>query len=122
MDEPSKILVVDDSSTLRQMLAESLGTAGYRVQTASDGYEAIKRLKETRFGLVTLDVEMPGLGGIEVLRIAKRLDPDSCVLMVTSLGTLQTALDAIRMGAYDYITKPFEVEQVLVSVRRGLER
>jgi signal transduction histidine kinase len=122
MHDSGNILVVDDSSTLRAMLAEALEDAGYSVQTASDGYDAIKRLKEGRFDLITLDIEMPGLGGIEVLRIAKTLDPDACILMVTSLTALQAALGAIRMGAYDYITKPFDVEEVLVSVRRGLER
>ena len=122
MDDTPKILVVDDSSTLRTMLAEALTEAGYSVQTAADGYDAIKRLKESKFDLVTLDIEMPGLGGIEVLRIAKRLDAETCVLMVTSLNALQAALGAIRMGAYDYITKPFDVEEVLISVRRGLER
>jgi signal transduction histidine kinase len=122
MEGQAKILVVDDSSTLRAMLAEALEGAGYGVQTAFDGYDAIKKLKENRFDLVTLDIEMPGMGGIEVLRIAKRLDPDACVLMVTSLTALQAALGAIRMGAYDYITKPFDVEEILLSVRRGLER
>jgi signal transduction histidine kinase len=122
MQEPANILVVDDSSSLRTVLAEALADAGFSVRTAEDGYAAIKRLKEARYALVTLDIEMPGLGGIEVLRIAKRLDPECCVLMVTSLNTLSAALDAIRMGAYDYITKPFEVEAVLASVRRGLER
>ncbi|MBN2381502.1 response regulator [bacterium] len=117
-----QILVIDDSESMRKLIAESLTKEGFSVDVATDGISAIRKIKSTLYDLITLDVEMPGLRGIEVLRIIKKIDEHICVIMVTSIANIQTAINAIRQGAYDYITKPFDTEDMMQSIKRGLEQ
>jgi len=118
----SRVLVVDDSPAICKSISEVLIPAGCEVQVAHNGLDAISAIKTKRFDLVTLDVEMPGMAGIDVLRIIKAYDPDLYVVMISSLSNLQTALHAIRQGAYDYINKPFEAEDMLLSIWRALKQ
>jgi signal transduction histidine kinase len=116
------VLVVDDSPAICRTIAEALLSHGFDVTTVNSGLDAIAAIKKRKFHLVTLDVEMPGMAGIDVLRIIKVFDPDLFVIMVSGLSALQTALAAIRQGAYDYISKPFDPEDMILSVQRALQQ
>ena len=117
----AKILVVDDEHLIRWSLEQSLLKQGYDVQTAASGEEALKQLQEDTPDLMLLDVQLPGMDGIEVLSRAKELDEDLLVIMVTALGVLETAVKAMRMGAFDYINKPFNLDELAIIVRKALE-
>jgi putative two-component system response regulator len=117
---PEYILVVDDEVGVRQALARGLWDAGYQTVTAGDGREALARLRQGRCAVMLCDVRMPGMDGIELLGHVVALDPDMPVIMVTALAGLQTATAAIRAGAYDYVTKPFQFAEVEMAVERAL--
>jgi signal transduction histidine kinase len=120
-EDKTSVLVVDDSPAVRRLIAETLTTrGGYGVTEASGGMEAIAAFRKKKFPLVTLDVEMPGMAGVDVLRILKTLDPDLFCIMVSGQSSIQTALQAIRLGAYDYVGKPFDPDDLVFSVRRAL--
>jgi DNA-binding response OmpR family regulator len=118
---PFLILVVDDEATMRRSLADILRLEGYRVQTASSGEEAILRIKEESFDLILLDLKMPGIGGIEVLEYLVENSPDSQVILLTAHGSLESAIDALRLGAQDYLLKPSSPKTILASVARALK-
>jgi DNA-binding response OmpR family regulator len=118
---PFLILVVDDEATMRRSLADILRLEGYRVQTAVSGEEAILRIKEEFYDLILLDLKMPGIGGIEVLHFAAEYSPDSQVILLTAHGSLESAIEALRLGAQDYLLKPSSPETILASVARGLK-
>lgn len=122
MAEKTPVLVVDDSPVIRKNISEILTAHGFDVTSVGSGMEAVAAIKQKKFHLVTLDVEMPGMAGIDVLRIVKIYDPDLFVIMVSGLSALQTALHAIRQGAYDYINKPFDPEDMVLSVLRALRQ
>ena len=115
------ILIVDDEMGPRESLKMIL-TPYYTVHTADRGAQAIEMLKELPVDLVTLDLKMPGLTGINVLEKVKEHDPDIEAIIITGYGSLDTAIEGLRLGAFDYISKPFDVNHILALVRRGLER
>ncbi|MEW6187351.1 MAG: response regulator [Thermodesulfobacteriota bacterium] len=117
-----KILVVDDDEIVREVISSLLISEGYAVVSARDGLEAIKTLKMEKIHLVITDLRMPGADGIEVLRESIRLEPDRAVIILTAFGTLDIALKAIREGAYDYMTKPFKMEEMIIRVNNAYER
>ncbi|MBA4395083.1 MAG: hypothetical protein C0407_16150 [Desulfobacca sp.] len=117
-----KILVVDDDEIVREVIATLLTGEGYVVRAAKDGLDAIKILKNEEINLVITDLRMPGADGLEVLKEAVNLDPDRAVIILTAYGTLDTALKAIREGAYDYMTKPFKMEEMIIRVNNAYER
>jgi DNA-binding NtrC family response regulator len=117
----AKILVVDDEHLIRWSLEQSLLKQGYDVQTAATGEEALKQLQEDPPDLMLLDIQLPGMDGLEVLSRAKELDEDLLVIMVTALGVLETAVKAMRMGAFDYINKPFNLDELAIIIRKALE-
>jgi len=118
---PFLILVVDDEATMRRSLADILRLEGYRVQTAASGEEAILRIKEELYDLILLDLKMPGMGGIEVLRFTTDYSPDSQVILLTAHGSLESAIEALRLGAQDYLLKPSSPETILASVAKALK-
>ncbi len=118
---PFLILVVDDEATMRRSLADILRLEGYRVQTAASGEEAILQIKEELYDLILLDLKMPGMGGIEVLRFKAETSPDSQVILLTAHGSLESAIEALRLGAQDYLLKPSSPETILASVARALK-
>jgi DNA-binding NtrC family response regulator len=116
-----RILVVDDEYLIRWSLQQELAKDGYEVQTAEDGAAALRQVRESPPDLMLLDIQLPGMDGIEVLQKVKAGDPEIVVIMITAYGMVDTAVAAMKAGAYDYINKPFNLEGVKLSIRKGLE-
>ncbi len=117
-----KILVVDDDEISRDVISALLSREGYIISTAIDGLDAIQVLRIEDVSLVITDLRMPGADGIEVLRYAVMDNPDVSVVILTAYGTLDTALEALKEGAYDYLTKPFRSEEIIYVVERVYKR
>ena len=115
-----RILVIDDEGKMRRVLEMSLSEQGYKIYLAENGEEGIKVLQEKDVDLVITDMKMPGIDGLKVLERAKELDPDCPVILMTAYGTVETAVKAMKEGAYDYILKPFELEEMNVLVEKAL--
>ncbi|MCC6214713.1 MAG: response regulator [Polyangiaceae bacterium] len=122
LEERPRILVVDDEKFIRDVLADFLGMEGYTVRTAEDGAAALGELDRARYDLVISDLKMPRVGGLELLREVERRHPATVTVIMTGFGTVETAIDAMKRGAYDYILKPFKVEEIVHVVQRGLEK
>ena len=118
---PARILVVDDEESIRDLLRLVLTGQGYSVVTASGGEEAIEYLEAQPFDLVITDLVMPTVNGVEVLRAAKRIDPNFPVIVITGYPSVETVTELVRLGAGDYLTKPFNVDVVIVTVAKLLE-
>jgi two-component system NtrC family response regulator len=116
------ILIVEDERSQREMLRDFLRKESHRVEEAPDGTTALRLIREKSFDLVILDQRMPGMTGQEVLREIKRTQPELDVLLVTAYGTVETAVDAMKAGAFDYITKPIDLEELLIVLERIAER
>jgi DNA-binding NtrC family response regulator len=116
------ILVVDDEPSMRTTLSILLKRKGYRVSLAESGTEALPILAPGEFDMILTDLKMEGMDGIELLRRIKAVDPQVEVLIFTAYGTIATAVEAMKLGAYDYIGKPFEEEELLLKIARALER
>jgi excisionase family DNA binding protein len=114
-DQRFRILVVDDEAMVREMLAEVLQPMGYTVRGASSGESALDLLKEMAFDLLVVDLQMPGMGGIEFMRLAKGLYPDVRILVLTAHGAKESAIQALRLGVSDYLEKPVQDLQTLAS-------
>ncbi|BCA55847.1 Acetoacetate metabolism regulatory protein AtoC [Nitrospira sp. KM1] len=117
-----KILVVDDEQSLREVMSIMLKRAGYAVTEASDGEEAIGQINKDIFDLVITDLRMPRADGMDVLKAVKSNSPETVVLVVTAFATADSAVEAMKQGAYDYLTKPFQVDEVQLIVRNALEK
>ena len=117
-----KILVVDDEQSMRDVLSIMLKRAGYGVTTASDGEEAVGHIHKEIFDLVITDLRMPKMGGLEVLKTVKACSPETVVLVITAFASAESAVEAMKHGAYDYLTKPFQVDEVQLIIRNALER
>src|SRR6188508_1900639 len=117
----AKILVVDDQEMMRDSLAANLVREGHEVIAAGDGAAAVARLQGQRFDLLISDLKMPRMTGIELLAEAKRLRPEMPVILMTAFATVSTAVEAMKLGAYDYIQKPFDGDEIKLLVDRTLE-
>ena len=117
----TRILVVDDEHLIRWSLEQALLKQGYDVVTAASGEDALKQVQEETPELVLLDIQLPGMDGLEVLGKVKAIDEEILVIMVTALGVLETAVKAMRMGAYDYINKPFNLDELSIIIKKALE-
>jgi DNA-binding NtrC family response regulator len=115
------ILVIEDKEGMRAMLKQTLEAEGYQVITAQDGAEGIKRLADERIGLVLTDLKLPKKDGFDVLRAAKQENPILPVIVMTAYGTIEMAVKAVKEGAYDFLTKPFDTEHLLVLILRALD-
>lgn len=120
--EQEKILVVDDEESVRRLLKQMLEDCGYSVATAVDGQEALYKLSFEEAMVVLLDIKMPKLSGIEVLKKLSDQWPAFCVIMVTGDADLSTAIDTLKLGAYDYITKPFDQNDVKEKVQKAIQK
>ena len=116
-----KILVIDDEKTIRWSLGEALKNQGYEVDEAENGTEGIKRFMEDPADLVVLDLKLPDKSGIEVLKMLREEDPGLPVIMMTAYGEVETAVEAIKSGAYDFLLKPFQLEKMKISIKNALE-
>src|SRR5262249_53204124 len=115
------ILLVDDNSSLRRVLAHHLTEAGYRALTVADGKAGLDLFTEEQVDMVITDIQMTERSGIDLLRRIKIMNPDTVVLVITAFGSIETAVEAMKLGAHDYITKPFNREELLLTVAKGLE-
>ena len=117
-----QILVVDDEESVRWALSKALERAGYRVNLAADGPSGLAATEDTGVDLVLLDVRLPGRDGLAVLREIRKRRPELPVIMMTAYGTLQVAVEAMKHGAYDYIGKPFDVDELKARIQMVLRR
>jgi len=115
------ILIVEDRESMSDMLKETLKAEGYRTVIARDGFEGIKKLKEDRVDLVLTDLKLPKKDGMDVLRAAKEENPLMPVIVMTAFGSVETAVIAMKEGAFDFITKPFDTDHLLMLMKRALE-
>ncbi len=122
MGKQSSILIVDDDPSVRRTLSRKLSEEGYRCYEAGTGSEALDSLASTSFDVVILDVMMPGKSGVELLPEIKTMCTDVAVIMVTAVNDIDTVVRCVRAGAYDYLTKPFNLAEVSLSVERALEQ
>lgn len=116
MKASKSILIVDDEYNLRTTLTWILQRAGYTTRSASSGQEALNHLRHGKFDLVFMDLKMPGMDGLQLLPEIRLLDPDLPVLVLTANGSLETAVEALRTGAYGYLLKPIEPEQIITRL------
>lgn len=121
-NKPVRILVVDDELYLRELVARHLAAEGYECVTAPSGEEALRTLESSDFNLVVTDIMMPGMSGMDLLRMVKPLYPDVAVIMATSVKDHNIKSLAVGFGAYGFVTKPFDRNQLLKSVAGALER
>jgi DNA-binding NtrC family response regulator len=122
MEDKGSILVVDDEPNARTALAELLRGEGYRVETAADGFKALGKLEDGAPDLVLTDLKMPGMGGVELLEKVRALDEDIVVLVMTAFGAVESAVDAMKKGAADYLTKPLNTAELFLVIAREMER
>ena len=116
------ILVVDDEFNVREILRLQLDKLGYNVTEAEDGVKAINILSERNFDIVISDIKMPRVSGLEVLKYVKDNYPDTEVIMITAYDDMQIAIEAMKLKAYEFLTKPFNFEQLILTVERAIEK
>jgi two-component system, NtrC family, response regulator HydG len=121
-DAPPRVLVVDDEAGMRKSLAIMLRREGYPVAEASGGSEALEQIGREVFDLVVADLNMDDVSGLEVLRHIKQANPDVEVIMMTAYGTIESAVEAMKLGAFDFITKPFQPEEILIRARNAIDK
>ncbi len=119
---PARILVVDDERSMRDLLAITLRQAGHEVVLAEGGEQAVQALRADDFDLVITDLRMRKVDGLAVLRAAREHSPATVVLVVTAYASTETAVEAMKLGAYDYLTKPFKLDEIRLTVDKALER
>ncbi len=115
-----RVLVVDDDADMREWVREELESEGFSVETAAGGRAGVERVKEGGIDVVVSDVKMPDLDGLDLLREIREVEPSPFVIIVTGFGSIDTAIRAVKLGAYDYITKPFKIDQLLLSIDKAL--
>ena len=116
-----KILIVDDNEVMRFTLTELLEESGFECNAVGDGIAALEEVKNNFYDLVILDLRLPGMNGLEILRKVKLSNKTLPVIMLTAFGEITTAVQAIKQGAHDFITKPFDNEAIIISIRKALE-
>ena len=120
MPQKNRILVVDDEDALRTVLSSELEGEGYTVASAADGSEAIEILKKDEFDLILLDIKMPNVDGFEVLKFVKETHPETKVIMLTGFADLKNAIESKKLGAEDFVSKPYDLVDLLTTVERVL--
>jgi DNA-binding NtrC family response regulator len=118
----SSILIIDDEKAIRKTLAEILSFEGYKIDEAADGEEGLKRFSEKNYDLVLCDIKMPKLDGIEFLERAKMVHPDVPIIMISGHGNVDTAVEAVKKGAFDYISKPPDLTRLLITLRNAIDK
>ena len=121
MDNDAKILVIDDDESMRDSCEQVFSVSGYRVETAENGDVGLEKHVELSPDIVLLDLKMPGKSGLDVLQELRQSDPECIVIVITGFGTIETAVEAMKLGAYDFISKPFTPDEIRIVVNRGLD-
>ncbi len=116
------ILIIDDEKAIRKTLSEILSFEGYKIDEAADGEEGLRKFREKTFDLVLCDIKMPKLDGIEFLQKAGEVNPDVPIIMISGHGNIETAVDAVKKGAYDYISKPPDLNRLLITIRNAMDK
>lgn len=115
-------MVVDDEEGIRDVLKEFLEKKGYYVETIGDSRQVIDRVKSKQFDIILVDLKMPDISGLDLLKAIRQFDADIAVIIMTGYASLETAIQAIREGAYDYITKPFRLEEIYITIKNACEK
>ncbi len=116
-----KVLVADDEQVIRELFTKFLGSRGYTVSTAVDGLDAMEKIKRGDYNMLLLDLKMPRMGGMEVLSSIKEIRKDIIIIVITGYASIDTAKEAIRLGCFDYITKPLDIEETEAVIRNAFE-
>src|SRR5450432_1394838 len=118
----SNILIIDDEKAIRKTLSEILSYEGYKMDEAGDGEEGLKKFREKDYDVILCDIKMPKMDGIEFLEKAKETNPDIPIIMISGHGTIETAVEAVKKGAYDYISKPPDLNRLLITIRNAMDK
>ena len=118
----TEILIIDDEKAIRKTLSEILSFEGYKIDEASDGEEGLKKFREKQYDVVLCDIKMPKLDGIEFLQKAGEINNDVPVIMISGHGNIETAVEAVKTGAFDYISKPPDLNRLLITIRNAMDR
>lgn len=116
------ILIIDDERAIRNVLKDILGNEGFKVDEAADGEEGLKKFTTGTYDVVLCDIKMPKIDGIEFLQKATEVNADTPVIMISGHGNIETAVDAVKKGAYDYISKPPDLNRLLITIRNAMDR
>lgn len=116
------ILIIDDEKAIRKTLTEILSFEGYKIEEAADGEDGLKKFREKNYDLVLCDIKMPKVDGIEFLQKAGEINPDIPIIMISGHGNIETAVDAVKKGAYDYISKPPDLNRLLITIRNAMDK
>src|SRR6185437_342452 len=116
-----RILVVDDHDSLRKGLGRALANSGHDVEEAPNGTAAIERLQDSQFDVVLTDLRMGGADGMDVLRTTRSIQPNAAVILMTAFGSIHTAVEAMKIGAFDFVQKPFEIEEMELKIEKAIE-
>ncbi|MBX2921330.1 MAG: sigma-54-dependent Fis family transcriptional regulator [Chitinophagaceae bacterium] len=118
----SNILIIDDEKAIRKTLGEILSYEGYKIDEAGDGDEGLKKFREKSYDVVLCDIKMPKTDGIEFLDKVREINPDIPIIMISGHGTIETAVEAVKKGAYDYISKPPDLNRLLITIRNAMDK
>lgn len=118
----SNILIIDDEKAIRKTLGEILSYEGYKIEDAENGDEGLKKLKEKSYDVVLCDIKMPKVDGLEFLEKAKEINPDVPIIMISGHGTIETAVEAVKKGAFDYVAKPPDLNRLLITIRNAMDK
>lgn len=116
------LLIIDDEKAIRKTLIEILAFEGYKVDEAADGEEGLRKFKEKTFDLVLCDIKMPKLDGLEFLQKAGEINPDVPIIMISGHGNIATAVEAVKKGAFDFISKPPDLNRLLITIRNAMDK
>src|SRR6478735_227740 len=118
----SNILIIDDEKAIRKTLGEILSYEGYKIEEAMDGEEGLKKFREKNYDVVLCDIKMPKTDGMEFLEKARESNPDIPIIMISGHGTIETAVEAVKKGAFDYISKPPDLNRLLITIRNAMDK
>src|SRR4026208_1479451 len=118
----SNILIIDDEKAIRKTLSEILSYEGYKIDEAGDGEEGLKKFREKTYDVVLCDIKMPKVDGIDFLQKAVEINPDVPIIMISGHGNIETAVEAVKKGAYDFIQKPPDLNRLLITIRNAMDK
>src|SRR4030042_5998377 len=119
---PKRILIIDDEENFRHMLSVILKKKKYDVETASNGEEGLQKVTDAAFDQILCDIRMPQMDGLEFMKEAQEMGVNATIIMMSAYGTVDTAIEAMKLGAYDYISKPFKPDEIILTLRKAEER